>query len=244
MKKIAPSLLALAISYQASATVQPVNLVEYISPEQDFIVTEVFNGEDKTAFVRVEAEEVNDFKDKNIDRRKINEVEGDNIAIVPSKFITPADSSSSVKVYFTKGREQDRLYRLKYVPVRGKERAEFAGSDAHGEEETAAAIGIDLVFSQGVLVPKKNPSYSYSITNNNGEIVAINTGDSFFRLRNMNKCTSKGKCVSLGDVTIFADSEREVVELDTNEYLEAEIDLGGDVTEINAKYSDKLIAKK
>ncbi|MGF1834973.1 hypothetical protein [Photobacterium sanguinicancri] len=243
MKKLAPSLLALAISHQASATVQPVHLVEYVNPQQDFIVTEVFNGHDKTAFVRVEAEEVIDFTAENIERRKINEVEGDSIAIVPSKFITPADSSSSVKVYFTEGREKDRLYRVKYVPVRGKERAEFAGADEH-KEDTAAAIGIDLVFSQGVLVPKKNASYSYTINNNNGEIVVSNTGDSYFRLRNMNKCTSKGKCISLGDVTVFANSEKEIVELDKNEYLEADIDVGGDVKEINAKYSDKVIAKK
>ncbi|MEZ8096361.1 hypothetical protein ACED51_19850 [Photobacterium swingsii] len=243
MKKLAPTLLALAISHQASATVQPVNLVEYITPQQDFMVTEVFNGDDKTAFVRVEAEEVIDFKNENIDRRKINEVEGDNIAIVPSKFITPADSSSSVKVYFTEGREKDRLYRLKYVPVRGKERAEFVGSEDY-KEETTAAIGIDLVISQGVLVPKKNPTYSYTITNNNGEIVATNTGDSYIRLTNMNKCTSKGKCVSLGDTTVFADSAKEIVELDKNEFLEGEIFVGGEVIEINAKYSDKVIAKR
>ena len=243
MKKFALSLVALALSSKAAAVVQPVNLVEYITPDQDFIVTELFNSDDTTAFVRVEAEEVIDFTDENKDRRKINEIEGDNIAIVPSKFITPADSSSSVKVYFTEGRDKDRLYRLQYVPVRGKERAEFAGADEF-KEETAAAIGIDLVFSQGVLVPKQNATYSYTINNNNGEIVAVNTGDSYFRLRNMNKCTSKGKCVSLGDTTIFANSEKEIVELDKNEYLEADIDVGGDVKEINAKYSDKVIAKK
>ncbi|MGF1691820.1 hypothetical protein [Photobacterium kagoshimensis] len=243
MKKLAPTLFAFAVSFQATATVQPVNLVEYITPQQDFMVTEIFNGGDKTAFVRVESEEVIDFKGENVNRRKINEVDGDTIAVVPSKFITPADSSSSVKVYFTDGREQDRLYRLKYVPVRGKERSEFAGAEDY-EDETTAAIGIDLVISQGVLVPKKNPTYSYSISNDGGEIVATNMGDSYIRLINMNKCTAKGKCVSLGDTTIFAESKKEIVELDKNEFLEAELFVGGEVKVINAKYSDKIIAKK
>ncbi|CAG23823.1 hypothetical protein PBPRB1978 [Photobacterium profundum SS9] len=243
MKKLLPSLIALTLASPSFASVQPVNLVEYITPQQDFVVTEVFNTTDSTAFIRVEAEEVMDYQGENTDRRKINEVEGDNIAVVPPKFITPAGSQSSVKVYFADGREIDRLYRLKYVPVRGKERAEFAGGE-DSKEEMAAAVGIDLVFSQGLLVPKMNPTYSYSINNYNGEVIAKNTGDSYFRVRGMNKCNSDGKCIAMGDSTLFSDSQKVLIELEQGEYFTAELDVAGDIQKIRAKYSDKLIAEK
>ena len=132
MARLAPLLLILAASLaQAAPEIHVTTLYDYLEEQRSILNKTVHNLGGSTAFVRVELAEM--FPEADGELREVA-LEGQDMAhraliATPSRLIIPANGRQRVRLLWRGGREVERYFRVRLVPVLPEEGDETAVLD-------------------------------------------------------------------------------------------------------------------
>ena len=164
-------------------------------------IESVRNLGDGLAFVKVELYEITGKNNQGKDILKpLDSVDKENLIITPRKLVIPKDGSRSVRIYIPESvdRNQDRYYRIKYIPVlptkaEGYDRPEF--------ERTDTGLGLSVAWGQLVYLSKSDPVFNTKIQEEDEVVTITNQGDSFIELNNVELC-NESDCRYGGSATV------------------------------------------
>lgn len=175
-------------------------MYEYADPGKSTLLKRVRNSGDATAFVRVQVTEVRYGADGKPSEVEIDTAQaaggGTSLVASPSRLIVPANGQQATRLLYQGDREQERYYRVRFVPVLPQSLDEFALSEAESAEyRQELSAGVNVLTGYGVFVIVHPDQVRHDIrTEQTGEhFVLRNAGNSTVVLDDVRECTGSGK---------------------------------------------------
>ncbi|WP_228886450.1 CS1 fimbrial subunit B flags: Precursor [Stenotrophomonas rhizophila] len=214
-----PALLAvMATAHASSPNINVGAMYEYLEPGRSTLLKRVRNSGDATAFVRVEITEVvYDEDGRPRELPKQDEAAGHTVPSLvasPARMIVPAQGQQATRLLYQRSREQERYYRLRFVPVQPKTADEF------GLDETQAAAyrqqlsaGVKVLTGYGVFVIVHPAAARYQVRRETlaDADVLHNDGNSTVILQDLRQCTGSGtaeQCSPARTIHLLPGSQR------------------------------------
>ena len=194
-----PALLAvMATAHAASPNINVGAMYEYLEPGRSTLLKRVRNSGDATAFVRVEITEV--IYEGKVPREV--PVEGDaaartapSLVASPARMIVPAQGQQATRLLYQRAREQERYYRLRFVPVLPKTADEFALDEAQASDyakQLNAGVNVLTGYGVFVIVHPANARYHVRQETLADADVLHNDGNSTVILDDHRQCSGSG----------------------------------------------------
>ncbi|OAT23921.1 hypothetical protein M977_00211 [Buttiauxella gaviniae ATCC 51604] len=205
MKKIALLLTGVilpVIGYTAAPEISVGMMQDYIDADKSSFVKRIRNDGDATAFVKVDVSEIvpgNKSESNEKPAMDINQVKssgGHTLIASPARLIIPAKSMQTVRLLVMGDRQQERYYRVRYIPVMPDSKGGFNVSQKEVSDYGATlSAGVNILAGYGTIVyvrPGK-VSFNTDITQNESGMTVRNNGNSVIFLDHFKTCDSNGK---------------------------------------------------
>jgi P pilus assembly chaperone PapD len=195
---------SLAPAHAAAPAIHVGAFFEYLDGNKGTLLKRVRNTGDATAFVRVEISEIvygedGKVSEQAVDNLGIGTSNPDHHALVasPARMIIPAKSQQAVRLIFQGNRDEERMYRVRFIPVMPDKASDFALS----EEESVAyrqslKAGVNVVTGYGpILIVRPNDVRYDTMLEDKGDAYEVyNGGNSTVIIDDFQACTTARKC--------------------------------------------------
>lgn len=172
---------------------------DYMDGDKSNYMKRIYNGGDKTAFVRVNILEMTfDAKGKatetllNSSGADASQRKG--LIASPARLIIPAKGMQATRLLYLGDRDRERYYRVRFVPVVPEKEDQFNISEAEREtyKETMSA-GVNIMAGYGAIffVRPKNTRFDTKIQDGATEYRVENAGNSTIVLDEFKDCSAK-----------------------------------------------------
>ncbi len=175
-------------------------MFEYVEPGRSTLLKRVRNSGDATAFVRVQITEVRYGSDGRPAEVEIDTVQaaggGTSLVSSPSRLIVPANGQQATRLLYQGDREQERYYRVRFVPVLPQSLDEFALSDAESADyRDGLSAGVNVLTGYGVFVIVHPHQAHYDLRTEAADdhFLLRNAGNTTVVLDDMRECTGSGR---------------------------------------------------
>lgn len=130
------ALLLAPLTMQAGPELNVVGLYDYVEPDRSTLLKRIRNDGDATAFVKVSVAEL--VYDESGVAREIDQeslaLEPRGLVVSPARLIVPARGMQSVRLLYRGGRDKERYFRLRFMPVLPEHDDGFLISDEEAEQ--------------------------------------------------------------------------------------------------------------
>lgn len=217
------TLLGLPLA-QAGPELNVGGLYDYLDAGRSTLVKRVRNGGDSTAFVKVSvAELVYDSngvaREVDIDSRTL---EQRGLVVSPARLIVPARGMQSVRLLYRGARDQERYFRLRFIPVLPESGDGFAVSEAQAKAYgDSLKAGVQLLAGYGTLlfVRPEASRYQTPVRQQGGQLVIANQGNTTVVLDHFRQCSVDGSdCATATKHHLLPGRSREFPEQPGREY--------------------------
>jgi P pilus assembly chaperone PapD len=191
-------LLAMPLAAVATPELNVGGLYDYLDGDRSTLLKRVRNSGDSTAFVKVSVAELI-YDDAGVAR----EIDTDGLALEqrglvasPARLIVPAHGMQAVRLLYRGPRDQERYFRLRFMPVL----PELGDGFAVDEQEAAQyrdglRAGINLLAGYGSLlfVRPAQPQYQTAVQREAGLLKVANQGNATVVLDHFRQCRAPGQ---------------------------------------------------
>ncbi|WP_345830788.1 hypothetical protein AAGR22_05430 [Erwinia sp. HDF1-3R] len=170
-------------------------LNEYIQPEKSTLAKRINNTGDATAFVRVSVDEMiftdRGYTENRLDTSALIKGTGTGLISSPARLIIPAKGMQTNRLVFTGSRDNERYYRVRYIPVIPQDAQEFGLSkdDAKKyQDEISAGVTVLTGFGTIVTVLPSSARFNTRITEDSRTLKISNNGNASIVIQSLKEC--------------------------------------------------------
>ncbi|MNQ24741.1 hypothetical protein D3C85_379450 [compost metagenome] len=170
-----------SLGLQAGPQINVGTVYDYLDGDKSTYLKRVFNSGDSTAFVKVNILEIIYDADGNATEVPVKSDPGatsrDGLMASPARLIVPANGMQGTRLLFMGGRDTERYFRVRFIPVVPEKEDEFAVSSDEREDykkNLSAGVNVMTGFGSVFFVRPNNSRYDSQIDN----------GASTYRIRN------------------------------------------------------------
>lgn len=205
MKKTALLLIGLTLplaGYTAAPEISVGMMQDYIDANKSSFLKRIRNEGDATAFVKVDVSEIvlgNKAESSEKPVMDINQVKsegGYTLIASPARLIIPAKSMQTVRLLVMGDRQQERYYRVRYIPVMPDSNGGFNVSQQEvSEYGKTLSAGVNILAGYGTIIyvrPNK-VNFNTAVTQNDSSMTVRNNGNSVIFLDHFKTCDKNGK---------------------------------------------------
>ncbi|MFJ4433574.1 molecular chaperone [Pseudomonas sp. NPDC089395] len=199
MKLLRPFCLALTLLpcvAQAAPELNVGGLYDYLEEGKSTLLKRVRNGGDSTAFVKVSVVELV-YDGREAPREVALDglaLEQRGLVVSPARLIVPARGMQAVRLLYRGSRDQERYYRLRFIPVLPEQGDGFAVSEQEAEAyRDSLKAGVNLLAGYGTLlfVHPAQTRYQTPITRQGGALTVSNQGNATVVLDHFRQCQAQ-----------------------------------------------------
>ncbi|WP_429195122.1 hypothetical protein [Aeromonas veronii] len=186
-------LLLMCKNVSASAEIDIGTLYDYMDGQHSTYLKRVRNQGDSTAFVKVSIHEIT-YDSAGQPRESPELIEGNRALVAsPSRMIIPANGVQATRLLFMGEREQERYFRVRFLPVLPKKEDGF-DLDARAEQEPmSAGVNIMTGFGSILFVMPNESRFDTQIINASTMTTIKNNGNATIVLDFFEECDAGGK---------------------------------------------------
>lgn len=192
------ALLLAPLTAQAGPELNVGGLYDYVEADRSTLLKRIRNGGDATAFVKVGVAEL--VYDESGVAREIDQeglpLEQRGLVVSPARLIVPARGMQSVRLLYRGGRDKERYFRLRFMPVLPEHDDGFQVSDEEAEQyRDGLKAGVNVLAGYGTLVFVRpgETRYDTPVQGNGGAVVVSNQGNATVVLDHLRHCTADGR---------------------------------------------------
>lgn len=170
-----------SLGLQAGPQINVGTVYDYLDGDKSTYLKRVFNSGDSTAFVKVNILEIVYDADGTPSEVPVKSDPGaasrDGLMASPARLIIPANGMQGTRLLFMGGRDTERYFRVRFIPVVPEKEDEFAVSSDEREEykkNLSAGVNVMTGFGTVFFVRPNHSRYDSQIDN----------GASTYRIRN------------------------------------------------------------
>jgi P pilus assembly chaperone PapD len=195
---IALALLALPMGLKAAPELNVGSLYDYLDGDRSTLLKRVRNGGDTTAFVKVSVAELvydADGKAREVDTDGLP-LEQRGLVASPARLIVPAKGMQAVRLLYRGPRDQERYFRLRFMPVLPEAGDGFAVDEQDAERyRDSLKAGVNLLAGYGSLlfVRPEQTRYQTPVQRQAGQLVVTNQGNATVVLDHFRQCRTAGE---------------------------------------------------
>lgn len=192
------TLLLLPFNALAAPEINVGALYDYLDGGKSTLLKRVRNGGDTTAFVKVSVAELvydRDGTPREIDQESLPMAERGVVAS-PARLIVPANGMQTVRLLYRGGRDSERYFRLRFVPVLPEAQDGFNLSEAEAEQyRDGLKAGVNLLAGYGTLlfVRPDQVRYDTPIDDQPARLSVGNNGNATVILDRFRHCSRDGQ---------------------------------------------------
>jgi P pilus assembly chaperone PapD len=168
---------------------------DYLDGDKSTYLKRVFNGGDSTAFVKVNILEIlYDAQGKSQEVPLKTQADGsarDGLMASPARLIVPANGTQGTRLLYMGARDQERYFRVRFVPVVPEAADEFALTDeeqADYKKDFAAGVTVLAGYGTVFFVRPKNTRFDSVVDDGNGQYQIRNNGNSVVVIDEFKDC--------------------------------------------------------
>ena len=190
------TLLLVPVLVQAAPELNVGGLYDYLEAGKSTLLKRVRNGGDATAFVKVSVVELvydNDGAPREVELEGLA-LEQRGLVVSPARLIVPARGMQAVRLLYRGGRDRERYFRLRFIPVLPELGDGFAVSQADAEEyRDSLKAGVNLLAGYGTLlfVRPDQPRYQTPVHRKAGALTVTNEGNATVVLDHFRQCQAR-----------------------------------------------------
>ncbi|MCG8295002.1 molecular chaperone [Pseudomonas entomophila] len=195
---IALALLAMPLGLNAAPELNVGALYDYLDGGRSTLLKRVRNGGDTTAFVKITVAEL--VYDADGNAREVDTdglpLEQRGLVASPARLIVPAQGMQAVRLLYRGPREQERYFRLRFVPVLPEAGDGFAVDAQEAERyRDSLKAGVNLLAGYGSLlfVRPAQARYETPIQRRAGQLEVTNQGNATVVLDHFRQCRTAGE---------------------------------------------------
>ncbi|NBA93688.1 molecular chaperone [Pseudomonas sp. R5(2019)] len=234
------SLLLLPLSANAAPELNIGGLYDYLDGNKSTLLKRVRNGGDTTAFVKVSVAEL--VYDSAGGSREIEmdglQAEQRGLIVSPARLIVPANGMQAVRLLYRGSRDQERYFRVRFIPVLPEANDGFAITEAEAEQyEQALKVGVNILAGYGSLlfVRPGDTRYQTEVEHEPGRFFVPNKGNATIVLDHFKHCQANGQqCEAATKHHLLPGSRREFKK-ESGRHYRFELIEGGTSREIEFK---------
>jgi hypothetical protein len=174
-------LSVVSLGLQAGPQINVGTVYDYLDGDKSTYLKRVFNSGDSTAFVKVNILEIVYDAEGTPSEVPVKSDPGatsrDGLMASPARLIIPANGMQGTRLLFMGGRDTERYFRVRFIPVVPEKEDEFAVSSDEREDykkNLSAGVNVMTGFGTVFFVRPNNSRYDSQIEN----------GASTYRIRN------------------------------------------------------------
>jgi hypothetical protein len=206
MKVFAFAFALSAITATAQAAAPQINvgpIFDYLDGSKSTYLKRIYNGGDTTAFVKVSIFEMiyqADGSHKEIPVAPMDSAgQREGLIASPARLIIPTKGMQPTRLLYRGEREQERYYRVRFVPVVPTKDDAFAVDEAEREGyEKSMSAGVNVLTGYGTVffVRPTNTRFDTRVENTDTRYTVSNQGNSTILVDEFQDCpgTAKGDC--------------------------------------------------
>ncbi|WP_421235974.1 hypothetical protein [Aeromonas sp. 601039] len=225
MKKICSALIILMFFNKdvfASAEINIGTLYDYMNGQQSTYLKRVRNQGDSTAFIKVAIHEIiYDEMGKPSELAELTEGPRPLIAS-PSRMIIPANGMQATRLLYMGGRDKERYFRIRFIPVLPKQEDGFdLGANIDSESQQAVSAGVNILTGFGtiVFVMPKESLFDTQFIKEDSTTTVINKGNTTIVLDFFEECDSRGKnCSTPSKIHLLPNMSKQLVKKSNHLY--------------------------
>lgn len=173
---------------------------DYLDGDKSTYLKRVFNGGDATAFVKINILEI--VYDADGTAREIplvNQTEAnarDGLMASPARLIVPANGMQGSRLVFMGEREQERYFRVRFVPVVPEKEDEFAVAEEERDEyKKGLSAGVNVLAGYGTVffVRPRETRFNSVISNEATRYEVRNSGNSTVVVDEFRNCSANNE---------------------------------------------------
>jgi P pilus assembly chaperone PapD len=200
MKKLFSALaLCLCATAQAGPTINVGTVYDYLAGDKSTYLKRVFNGGESTAFVRINVYEITFDADGNsietpLDNLNDDTQKRDGLMASPARLIIPPKGMQATRLLYRGERDQERYYRVRFVPVMPDKEDQFEVTDAEREaykESMSAGVNILAGYGTVFFVQPKHTRFDTKLNDSSASYRIDNAGNTTVVLDELKDCDSK-----------------------------------------------------
>ncbi len=170
---------------------------DYLSGDKSTYMKRVFNGGTSTAFVKVKILEM--IYDDDGSYREVplqNQAGGtarDGLMASPARLIVPANGTQGTRLLFMGNRDQERYFRVRFVPVVPQAEDDFAVTDdERADYKDSLSAGVRVLAGYGTVffVRPKNTRFDTAIKDDGKRYTLNNNGNSVVVVDEFKDCAA------------------------------------------------------
>lgn len=173
---------------------------DYLDGEKSTYLKRVFNGGDATAFVKVNILEIvydADGKPQEVPvKNQADVVARDGLMASPARLIVPANGMQGTRLLYMGEREQERYFRVRFIPVVPEQEDQFAVSSEDREEyKKELSAGVNILAGYGTIffVRPKHTRFDTQVDDSKTHYTLRNKGNSVVIVDQFKDCSSKNE---------------------------------------------------
>lgn len=192
------ALACLTATAQAAPELNVGALYDYLDSGKTTLLKRVRNGGDTTAFVKVSVAELVYDSQGNAQEVDLEGVElaQRSLVVSPARLIVPANGMQAVRLLYRGKRDQERYFRLRFIPVLPENNDGFALDETQAEAyRDSLKAGVQLLAGFGTLLFVR-PAQTHYQTRTEGEggtLTVENQGNSTVALDHFRVCKAAGE---------------------------------------------------
>ncbi|CAI3788524.1 hypothetical protein AHFPHNDE_02200 [Pseudomonas sp. MM227] len=171
---------------------------DYLEGPRSTLVKRVRNGGDATAFVKVEVVEIIHRPGQPDLERSLEGLPVAERPLIasPARLIVPANGMQSVRLLHRGERQQERYFRVRFMPVMPTGNDDFAMTDQQAQQyRESLRAGVQVLSGYGALlfVQPQDTRYATDIRETPGSLQVRNDGNATIVMDHFNDCDRSGK---------------------------------------------------
>ncbi|QXI44613.1 molecular chaperone [Pseudomonas wayambapalatensis] len=186
-------LLALPLSLHAAPELNIGGLYDYLEGDRSTLLKRVRNGGDTTAFVKISVVEL--VYDADGQAREVATdglaLEQRGLVVSPARLIVPAGGMQAVRLLYRGPRDQERYYRLRFLPVLPERGDDFAVDEQQASsyrEHLQAGVNLLAGYGSLLFVRPQQPRFDTRIRRQGGQLEVTNAGNASVVLDRFRQC--------------------------------------------------------
>ncbi|CAK9888480.1 MULTISPECIES: pilus assembly protein [Pseudomonas] len=195
MLAVVPLLLLMATTAFAGPELNIGTLYDYLDSDKSTLLKRVRNSGDTTAFVKVSVVEL-----VYDEQGRTREVEMDGrealergLVVSPARLIIPASGMQAVRLLYRGERDNERYFRLRFIPVLPEVNDGFAVTEDEAERyESALKVGVNILAGYGsiLFVRPLAARYQTEVVHEAERFLIPNQGNTTIVLDHFNDCAA------------------------------------------------------
>ncbi|MFL1550818.1 molecular chaperone [Pseudomonas sp. D47] len=192
------SLLGLCLFAHAAHAGPSINVgvvYDYLDGDKSTYLKRIFNGGTSTAFVKVEVLEIL-YDEQGVAKEvplqtQLDSSARDGLMASPARLIVPANGLQGTRLVFLGERNNERYFRVRYIPVVPEKEDAFAVTEEEREAyQSTLQAGVSVLAGYGTVffVRPKDTRYDTRIENSGAQYALHNNGNSVIEVDEFKNC--------------------------------------------------------